>query len=176
MDILVTSKNGDRKIMESMRIMSRLSLRIRKWNQLSQFRWTSTKVIPIENASTWTLVLLYCAIKCQILQWVGIFVHSIPSSPTASQFLHYFYLIKCMQRKCIFPVLWQNPIKHQTDTDQMYSADSTGSPHVESPTALSQPLLNNFLSNFIIEALLSVISVFFFFFFLYKPPSPLQAI
>ena len=32
-----------------MRIMSRLCLRIRKWNQLSQFRWTSTKVIPTEN-------------------------------------------------------------------------------------------------------------------------------
>ena len=162
MDILVTSKNGDRKIMESMRIMSRLSLRIRKWNQLSQFRWTSTKVIPIENASTWTLVLLYCAIKCQILQWVGIFVHSIPSSPTASQFLHYFYLIKCMQRKCIFPVLWQNPIKHQTDIDQMYSAVFTGSPHVESPTEFSQPRSKKFLSHVKRESLHSVTSAFFF--------------
>ena len=37
-DILVTSKNGDRKIMLSMRKMSRPPLRIRKWNQLSQFR------------------------------------------------------------------------------------------------------------------------------------------
>ena len=36
--ILVTSKNGDRKIMQSMRIMRRPPSRIRKWNQLSQFR------------------------------------------------------------------------------------------------------------------------------------------
>ena len=27
--------------------------RIRKWNQLSQFRWTSTKVIPIEKNLSW---------------------------------------------------------------------------------------------------------------------------
>ena len=37
-DIFVTSMNGDRKIMQSIRIMSRPALRIRKWNQLSQFR------------------------------------------------------------------------------------------------------------------------------------------
>ena len=49
LDILVTSKNGDRKIMQSIRIMSRPFLRIRKWKQLTQFRWTSTKVIPIEK-------------------------------------------------------------------------------------------------------------------------------
>ena len=36
-DILVTSRNGDRKIMQSIRIMSRPSLRKRKWNQFSQF-------------------------------------------------------------------------------------------------------------------------------------------
>ena len=36
-DILVTSRNGDRKIMQSIRIMSRPPLRKRKWNQLSQF-------------------------------------------------------------------------------------------------------------------------------------------
>ena len=47
-DILVTSKNGDRKIMQSIRILSRLP-RKRKWNQLSQFRRTSTKVIPIKK-------------------------------------------------------------------------------------------------------------------------------
>ena len=34
-DILVTSRNGDRKIMQSIRIMSRTPLRKRKWNQLS---------------------------------------------------------------------------------------------------------------------------------------------
>ena len=36
-DILVTSKNGDRKIMQSIRITSRPALRKRKWNQMSQF-------------------------------------------------------------------------------------------------------------------------------------------
>ena len=34
-DILVTSRNGNRKIMQSIRITSRSPLRIRKWNQLS---------------------------------------------------------------------------------------------------------------------------------------------
>ena len=34
-DILVTSRNGDKK---SIRIMSRLSFKIREWNQFSQFR------------------------------------------------------------------------------------------------------------------------------------------
>ena len=37
MDILVTSRNGDRKIMQSIRITSRPPSRKRKWNQLSQF-------------------------------------------------------------------------------------------------------------------------------------------
>ena len=36
-DILVTSRNGDRKIMESLRIMSIPTSRKKKWNQLSQF-------------------------------------------------------------------------------------------------------------------------------------------
>ena len=36
-DILVTSRNGDRKIMQSIRTMSRPTFRKRKWNQLSQF-------------------------------------------------------------------------------------------------------------------------------------------
>ena len=36
-DILVTSRNCDRKIMQSIRITSRPSLRKKKWNQLSQF-------------------------------------------------------------------------------------------------------------------------------------------
>ena len=35
-DILVTSRNGDKKIMQSIRITSRPPLRIRKWNQFSQ--------------------------------------------------------------------------------------------------------------------------------------------
>ena len=36
-DILVTSRNGDRKIMQFIRITSRSTSRKRKWNQLSQF-------------------------------------------------------------------------------------------------------------------------------------------
>ena len=37
-DILVPPRNSDRKIMQSIRITSRPPLRIRKWNQLRQFR------------------------------------------------------------------------------------------------------------------------------------------
>ena len=50
--IFVTSRNGEercKKIMQSFRITSRPSSRIRKWNQFSQFTLTSTKVIPIEK-------------------------------------------------------------------------------------------------------------------------------
>ena len=36
-DIPVTSRNGDRKIMQSIRITSRPTSRKRKWNQLNQF-------------------------------------------------------------------------------------------------------------------------------------------
>ena len=36
-DVLVASRNGDRKIMRSIRITSRPPSRKRKWNQLSQF-------------------------------------------------------------------------------------------------------------------------------------------
>ena len=35
-DILVISRNGDQKIMQSIRITSRPPLKIRKWNQFSQ--------------------------------------------------------------------------------------------------------------------------------------------
>ena len=47
-DIFVTSRKSDRKIMQSIRIMSRPPSRIRKWNQLSQFRSTPAKVMPME--------------------------------------------------------------------------------------------------------------------------------
>ena len=43
-DILVTSRNGGRKIMQSITIMGVSPSRIRKWNQFSQFRCTPTKV------------------------------------------------------------------------------------------------------------------------------------
>ena len=46
-DILVTSRKGDRKLMQSIRITSRPHSRKRMWNQLSQFCRTSTKVIPM---------------------------------------------------------------------------------------------------------------------------------
>ena len=36
-DILVASRNGDRKIMQTIRITSRPPTRKMKWNQLSQF-------------------------------------------------------------------------------------------------------------------------------------------
>ena len=36
-DILVTSRNGDKKVMQSIRITSRPLSRKMKWNQLSQF-------------------------------------------------------------------------------------------------------------------------------------------
>ena len=36
-DIFVTSRNGNRKIMQSIRIISRPPSRKREWNQLSQF-------------------------------------------------------------------------------------------------------------------------------------------
>ena len=48
-DILVTSRNGDRKIMQSIKITSRPPSRIRKWNKLNQFSRTSTKIIPTEK-------------------------------------------------------------------------------------------------------------------------------
>ena len=38
MDTLVTSRNGDREMMQSIRIISRPPLGIKKWNQFSQFR------------------------------------------------------------------------------------------------------------------------------------------
>ena len=37
-DILATSENDDRKVMQSIRITIRPPSRIRKWNQLSQFK------------------------------------------------------------------------------------------------------------------------------------------
>ena len=45
-DILVTSRNGDRKKMQSIRIANGPLSRIRKWNKLSQFRQMSIKVVP----------------------------------------------------------------------------------------------------------------------------------
>ena len=41
------------KIMQSIIITSRPLSTIRKWNQLSQFRRTPTKVIPIKKGLSW---------------------------------------------------------------------------------------------------------------------------
>ena len=66
-DILVTSRNGDRKIMQSIRITSRPPSRIRKWNQLSHFRcipkflgsgrksWTLDSGLWTLEVGLWTL-------------------------------------------------------------------------------------------------------------------------
>ena len=50
------SFNDYRKIMPSIRIKSRPPLRMRKWNQCSQFTWTSTK--HLQNAQA-NIFLLY---------------------------------------------------------------------------------------------------------------------
>ena len=47
--ISVTSGNGEKKITQSIRIMSGPPLRIRMWNQFIQFIQTSAKVIPREK-------------------------------------------------------------------------------------------------------------------------------
>ena len=48
-DILIAFRNGDRIIMQRVRITSGPATRMRKWNQFSHCRWTSTKVIPKEK-------------------------------------------------------------------------------------------------------------------------------
>ena len=48
-DILVIPRNDKRKIMQFIRIISKPTSRIRRWNQLSQFKWTFTKARPAEK-------------------------------------------------------------------------------------------------------------------------------
>ena len=48
-DIIVISRNDDRKIIQSITMTSRPSSRIRKWSQVSQFKRTTTNVLPIEK-------------------------------------------------------------------------------------------------------------------------------
>ena len=45
-DMYLTSRNDNGRIMQSI-TTSGTSSRIRKWNQLSQFRWASAKIVPI---------------------------------------------------------------------------------------------------------------------------------
>ena len=42
-NVLATSRNGDRKIMQSIRIMSRPTSRKRKWNHLNQYQSNTYK-------------------------------------------------------------------------------------------------------------------------------------
>ena len=51
--ILVTSRNGDRKIIQSIRITSRYLSGIRKRSQLSQFTWTSTSSNTYRKDLSW---------------------------------------------------------------------------------------------------------------------------
>ena len=52
-DLLVTSRNGHRKIMQLIRIASRPPSRERKGNKLSQFRETPTKSNTYRKDSSW---------------------------------------------------------------------------------------------------------------------------
>ena len=65
-DILATSRNGDRKIMQSIRTTSRRSSSKRKWNQLIKFCRKSTKVIPTEKTYAGNLSdLFHTEPECQ---------------------------------------------------------------------------------------------------------------
>ena len=57
-DILLPSRNGDRKIMQSIRLMKKPPSRIRKGNKLNQFKWASTKVIPIEKTRAGYILMM----------------------------------------------------------------------------------------------------------------------
>ena len=48
-DIFITSKNDDRKIMQPVTITGGPATRMRKWNKFSNFRGTPTKGIPKEK-------------------------------------------------------------------------------------------------------------------------------
>ena len=48
-DMLITSRDGDRQIMQSIRMTSGPHTKIKKWDQFSQFRWTFTKVITVQK-------------------------------------------------------------------------------------------------------------------------------
>ena len=54
-DILIACRTCDRKIVQPIRITSRLPARMMKGNQFSYFRQTSIKVIPIKDLSWLTI-------------------------------------------------------------------------------------------------------------------------
>ena len=57
-DILVISRNGDRKIMQSIRISSTTPSTIRKWNQFSQL-----KALAIQKTSVGYILTMYQEFK-----------------------------------------------------------------------------------------------------------------
>ena len=101
-DILVTSRKGDRKIMQSIRITSRSRSRTRKWNQLSQFWRISTKVIYRKDLSWphfhWPLAThLSEQMKPRDLRNIHTTVNScrdaLPRANMALKLPWYFYLL-----------------------------------------------------------------------------------
>ena len=79
--ILVTSRNGDRNTMHSVRITSRPPSRKRKWHQLSQFRCTSTKVITIEKIKAGYILTIESWIqeRHQVRSYISAFVATTSS-------------------------------------------------------------------------------------------------
>ena len=112
-DILVTSRKGDRKIMQSIRITSRSRSRTRKWNQLSQFWRISTKVIYRKDLSWphfhWPLAThLSEQMKPRDLRNIHTIVNScrnaLPLANMALKLLQYFYLLMENPLGCYFQV------------------------------------------------------------------------
>ena len=74
-DVLETSRKSNRKIMQSIRITSRPSSRKRKWDQLSQFWRTSTKIPHFHNEprvqekqqlkGQQSCILIFCLLESQ---------------------------------------------------------------------------------------------------------------
>ena len=113
-DILVTSRKGDRKIMQSIRITSRSLSRTRKWNQLSQFWRISTKVIPVEKTEACHISTGHWALICRN-KWnpgtseippyhttVNSSRDALPCTNMALKLLQYFYLLMENPLGCCF--------------------------------------------------------------------------
>ena len=74
--ILKTPRNSDRKIMQSIRVTSGPPTRIRKWNQLSQCRWKSTKVIPVEKTQAGYISAISQGFKKGSKCWISCPTHT----------------------------------------------------------------------------------------------------
>ena len=57
-DILITLRNGVRKVTQTTGITSELSSRIKKRNQISLFRWTFANIVPTEDFD-WRFVQIH---------------------------------------------------------------------------------------------------------------------